>query len=607
MVVDYPACASLTALAFAQAERMGDRPLLWAKRGEAWQTQSWAAVAEQVRLLAGGLIALGLVPGDRVMLAAENRPEWAIADLAIMAAGGISVPAYTTNTVADHLHILENSGARFAIASTRPLAERVLAAALRSAETRTVVAMEPPPQAQSSGVQVIAWDETLRLGAGAEAEVAARAGALGRHDTACIIYTSGTGGAPKGVMLSHGAILANCLGAYHVLEHLGIGDEVFLSFLPLSHAYEHTAGLYFPLSIGAQIYYAEGIEQLASNLQEVRPTLMTAVPRLYETMRARILRAIERQGGMKARMFRRAVALGTRRAERGRLGAVDTALDAILDKLVRDKVRARFGGRLKALVSGGAPLAYDVGMFFTALGVRILQGYGQTEAAPLISCNLPTSVRLATVGPAVQGVRVHIAADGEICVQGELLMQGYWNDPDTTHRVLKPLDGAPGTVPPGIWLHTGDIGEIDGDGCIRITDRKKDIIVNSGGDNLSPQRIEGQLTLQPEIAQAMVYGDRRPHLVALLVPSDDWMQAWAAACGLPPDLEHLAAEPAFRRALGEAVERVNRELSTIEKIRRFAVSPQPFTIDNGMLTPTLKIRRHRIRELYGALLEGLYE
>jgi long-chain acyl-CoA synthetase len=597
MHVDIATCPSLPALAFGQAAHLGARPLLWARHDGAWKPLTWSQVAEAVRALAGGLIARGLQPGDRVALVSENRAEWAIADLAVMAAGGITVPAYTTNTEADHRHILDNSGARFAVVSTRALAERLLAAACRAGHPPTVIAIEPPRLAQCSGVAVLSWDEALAQGAGLAEQVAARTAALGRGDTACLIYTSGTGGAPKGVMLSHGAILCNCLGAVHLLEDLGIDDNVFLSFLPLSHAYEHTAGQFLPLAAGAEIYYAEGIEQLASNLAEVRPTMMTAVPRLYETMRARILKGVARQGGIKARLFAHCLALGSRRAEGKRLGPLDRLADLALERLVRDKVRARFGGRLKAMVSGGAPLAYDVGLFFTALGVRILQGYGQTESAPVISCNPPGRVKLETVGPPLTGVDLRIAADGEIQVRGELVMQGYWNDADATRAAIGP-DG---------WLHTGDVGEVDGDGYLRITDRKKDIIVNSGGDNISPQRVEGLLTLQPEIAQAMVWGDRRPHLVALLVPAEDWAQAWARQHGHAADPAGLASVPEFRSALGAAVDRVNRSLSAIEKVRRFAVIAEPFSVDNAMLTPTLKIRRHVIRQTYADTLAGLYE
>jgi long-chain acyl-CoA synthetase len=596
-MVDLRACPSLTAMFFQQAERLGDRPFLWGKREGRWQPLSWRRAAALVTLLAGGLRALGLSPGDRVVLAAENRPEWTLADLAIMAAGGVTVPAYVTNTVADHLHILDNSGAVMAIASTRTLAEKVLAAACRADRQPAVIAIEPPSLAQATGVALHSWADVLGLGQGREPEVARQVAATRRHHTACLIYTSGTGGAPKGVMLSHGAILHNCHGAFRLLRELGLGDEVFLSFLPLSHAYEHSAGLYFPIALGAQIYYAEGVEHLAADMAEVRPTIMTAVPRLYETMRARILKTVQRSTRLRRRLFEAAVALGAKRyRNNGRLGPLEALLDRLLDRLVRRQVRRRFGGRLKAFVSGGAPLPPEIGLFFTALGVCILQGYGQTESAPVVSCNPPKRVRLETVGPPLDGVCVRIADDGEILVQGELVMQGYWNDARGTAEALR--DG---------WLHTGDIGEIDPDGYIRITDRKKDIIVNSGGDNVAPQRIESFLTLQPEIAQAMVHGDRRPHLVALLIPDREWTAAWARQNGCAEGLEQLVEHPGFRRAVAQVLERVNAQLSPVEKVRRFILAAEPFTVDNGMLTPTLKIRRHKIREAYGAALDALYD
>ncbi|MBC7953608.1 MAG: long-chain fatty acid--CoA ligase [Rhodospirillaceae bacterium] len=595
MVIDTSACKSITAMFLQQAERRGDRPFLWAKRNGAWTGQSWAEVKADVLALGAGLRALGLKPGDRVMIVSENRPEWAMADLAIMAAGGISVPAYVTNTSADHLHILNNCGARFVVTSTRALTEKVLGAAAQTGCPPTIIAMDPPEVKQSNGPGLIAWADAVALGRGFEDQLVETIEATGRGDTACIIYTSGTGGAPRGVMLSHGALLADCWGAWYLLESIASDDEVFLSFLPLSHSYEHTVGLMFPISLGAQIYYAESIDQLANNMAETHPTIMTAVPRLYESMRARILHGVSRKGGMTEKLFMLAVTLGAKRYTKGRLGPVDGLLDRVVDKLVRAKVRARFGGRLKALVSGGAPLSYEVGLFFTALGVRILQGYGQTEAGPAISCNPPTKIKIDSVGPPLAGIEVRMAEDGEILVRGEVVMQGYWNDPAGTAHAIR--DG---------WLHTGDIGVMDADGYIRITDRKKDIIVNSGGDNISPQRVEGFLTLQPEIAQAMVMGDRRPHLVALLVPDAAWAEEWARAHGKSGDLAELLDDPDFRRAMGDAVERVNKTLSTMEKVRRTLLTPEGFTTENGMLTPTLKIRRHVIREKYGERLEGLY-
>ncbi len=599
-MLDVRASTSLPAMFMDQADRMADQPFLWGKSGGAWRSMSWQAVASSVLALAAGLEALGLEPGDRVALVAENRAEWAIADLAIMAAGAISVPAYTTNTVADHLHILDNSGARLVIVSTRQLAERVLAAASRADRAPTVIAMEPPPLSQSPGVELQSWDAVMAMGRrnGGDDAIRRRIAGLRRADTACLIYTSGTGGVPKGVMQSHGAILHNCRGAMEVLKELGLGDNVFLSFLPLSHAYEHTAGLYFPIAIAAQIYYAESVEQLAANMAEIHPTIMTAVPRLYESMRARILKGLARVGRLRRYLFLAALDLGTRRIERGgRLGPLDSLADLVLERLVRDKVRARFGGRLKAFVSGGAPLSPEVGTFFLALGVRVLQGYGQTESAPVISVNRPGRIRIDTVGPVIDDVEIRIADDGEIQVRGELVMQGYWRDPETTAAAID-ADG---------WLRTGDIGVVDPDGYVRITDRKRDIIVNSGGDNVAPQRIESFLTLQPEIAQAMVHGDRRPHLVALVVPDRDWAEGWARAQGRDPSPASLIHDPDFRREMARVIDRVNAQLSPVEKIRRFLLTAEEFSVENGTLTPTLKIRRHKIRESFAVSLEGLYE
>jgi len=595
--IDYGACQSLTAMVFDQAEKLGDRPFLWRKSEQQWRALSWKEVAASIETLARGLVAAGLKPGDRVLLVSENRPEWLIADVAIMAAGGITVPAYTTNTIADHRHLLNNSGAKMAIVSTRPLAERVIGAALTADHDCAVIVIDPLNLRQDPGIELKSWDEVAAAGAASDISIRERVALQRRTDTACLIYTSGTGGAPKGVMLSHGSILANCLGAHDVIAEIGFGDDVFLSFLPLSHAYEHTGGQFFPISIGAQIYYAESIEQLAANMAEVHPTIMTAVPRLYEMMRGRILTALSRQGGMKAKLFLWAVAIGSKRYEHPRqLTIVEKLADLVLDKLVRAKVAERFGGRLKALVSGGAPLNYEVGLFFTALGVRILQGYGQTEAGPVISVNPVKAIKIESVGKALTGVEVKIAADGEILVRGEGVMQGYWADEEGTKRAIR--DG---------WLHTGDIGLIDSDGYIQITDRKRDIIVNSGGDNISPQRVEGFLALQPEIAQAMVYGDRRPHLVALLVPDAEHARHWAEMRGKRGRLTDLIHDGEFRKHLSDAVDRVNQHLSPIEKIRRFAAIADPFTVDNEMATPTLKIRRHVIKAHYEDLLKGLYE
>ncbi len=575
---DWP---SLPAMFFAQAARLAPKPFLWAKHGGAWRALSWGEVAQKARTLSRGLTALGLKPGDRVVLVSENRPEWLIADIAIMAAGCITVPAYVTNTADDHLHVLNNSGARIAMVSTTRLAQRLLPAAVRAGQLETVIALEKPELDQSLGVDLRTWQEIEDLGASAD-EGAGGAGEEGgaepiagkREDTACIIYTSGTGGAPKGVMLSHGAILSNCANTRSILRHLHFHNDVFLSFLPLSHSYEHTAGQFLPIIVGAQIYYAEGADTIAANMAEVRPTLMTAVPRFYETLQQRISHGVNRTGGYRKKLFDRTLELGRARYLAPQsLGLGARITDAMLSLLVRRAIRRRFGGRLKAFISGGAPLNYEVGMFFTALGISTLQGYGQTETAPVVSCNPPERIKLETVGPPLPDTEVRIAEDGEILVRGELMMQGYWQDPEATAAAMS--DG---------WIHTGDIGAFDDDGYLRITDRKKDIIVNSGGDNVSPQRIEGILSLEPEIAQAMVYGDRKPYLVALIVANAD-------ADG----------------GIGDAVKRVNDKLSPLERIRHFAIADEPFAIANGQLTPTLKIRRHVITETYRGNIEALYK
>lgn len=596
--LDYDAVANLPTLFFDQADRYGDAPFLWAKRDKQWVSQSWREVSIQVARLAAGLKARGVNKGDRVVIVSENRPEWMIADLAIMAVGAIMAPCYATNTVQDHTHILSDSGAVAAFVSNEALAKRLLPAAANTG-VRQVFAFDAFTPTTDHGVQVTPMATLLQEGAalGEVETIRDTAKDIPRDALSCIIYTSGTGGAPAGVMLSHGALICNAKGAEDLLHNLpgfAIGKEIFLSFLPLSHAYEHTVGQFVPISIGAQVYYSEGIDKLIQNIEEVRPTIMTAVPRLYESIRGRILRGAEQAGGLKEKLLHKTVDIGRRRyLDPNALSLGDRLLDPILDKLVRKKVSMRFGGRLKAFVSGGAPLNQDVGRFFTALGVKVLQGYGLTESAPVVACNIPTKNKLHTVGPPLCDVEVKIADDGEILIKGELVMMGYWGQPDRTAQSVK--DG---------WLHTGDIGNLDEDGYVQITDRKKDIIVNSGGDNVSPQKVEGVICLEPEILQAMVYGDKRPHLVSVIVPDPDWTADWRAANDI--DEEDLASNEAYRKALQDALERVNKNLSVIERVRRFTIANEAFTTDNAMLTPSMKIRRHVIRETYGEDLEALY-
>ncbi|MBS41141.1 MAG: long-chain fatty acid--CoA ligase [Rhodospirillales bacterium] len=588
---------NLIELFYDKVLKKGDAPFLWSKKGSTWQSVTWEEAAKRVASLADKLKTLGVKPGDRVGLVSESRPEWPIADLAIMAVGGITVPAYVTNSISDHKYILEDSQAIGVIVSSTNIAKNVLPAAEKVASLKFAISFDPKLEVQTDRISLHSLDTIVNSCTDTAAILDNAIESISRDETACLIYTSGTGGTPKGVMLSHGAILCNCIGSIDLLQEMGLGDEVFLSFLPLSHSYEHTAGQFFPIMIGAQIYYAEGIDKLAQNMEEVHPTLMTAVPRLYEVMHDRIRKGVKQAGGISEKLFNKTIQLGRKKYEKpASMSLSENLQNVVLDKLVRSKVKGRFGGQLKALVSGGAPLNYDIGIFFTALGIKLLQGYGQTESAPVISCNPPSDNRIDTVGKPMKGVDCQIANDGEIIVKGELVMQGYWNNLEATGEAIK--DG---------WLHTGDIGEFDGDGYLKITDRKKDIIVNSGGDNISPQRIEGMLTTQPEIGQAMVYGDRRPHLTALIIPDAEYAAAWAKENGhSKTNLEFVVEQPDFKKVMVKAVDRVSNNLSGIEKVRRFTLSHEAFTIDNEMLTPTLKIRRHIIREKFFEKLEALY-
>ena len=586
---------NLVTMFFARAHDGGDAPFLWHKEGGRWVSQSWAETARQVASLATALKHIGLKSGDRVMLVSENRPEWCISDLAIMAAGCVTVPTYITNTERDHTHIIENSGARAVIVSNAKLARTLMPAVVRASQAQIVIGIEEMRVAQSGEVAFHDWQSLINRHPSEPDAVALEAN-FAREDLACIIYTSGTGGAPRGVMQHHGAILHNVAGCTRIIsEDFGWEDEVFLSFLPLSHAYEHTGGQHFPIGLGAQIYYAEGLEKLASNIEETKPTIMVVVPRLFEVLRTRISKAIEKQGGLPDYMLRRAIDIGARDYE-GKSRLIDKPMKLLLNRAFKPKIAQRFGGRIKAMVSGGAPLNPEIGVFFQSLGLTFLQGYGQTEAAPVISCNRPSAgLRMDTVGPPLPDTEVRIADDGEILVRGELVMHGYWRNEAETARVLK--DG---------WLHTGDIGLIDDKGRIKITDRKKDIIVNDKGDNVAPQKIEGMLTLQPEIMQAMIWGDRRPYMVAAIVPDPEWTQEWCAKNGDVCNFASLAQNHDYRAALGRAVERVNAELSVIERIRRFLIADEPFAIENQQLTPSLKIRRHVLREVYGERLDALY-
>ena len=550
----YPQWPNLSAMMFGLARGWPGRPMLRHWRDEAWHGVSWGEFARRAASVARGLRAAGVSAGDRVLIVSESRPEVPILEVALMAIRAVPVPGYVTNTPEDHAHLLRDSGARVAVASTAALADRVLAGAALTGGLDRLLCMQPGRGLLFS---------TLEADRAAPDDIAAEADEIPAGALACLIYTSGTSGLPRGVMLPHRAILSNCRGAFELVRPLRLRNETYLSFLPLSHSFEHTVGQFFLPSLGTEIVYSRGVEHLAADMLAVRPTIMAVVPRVLEVIRARVLQQVGRQPAWKQALFHRALATGLRRVE-NRATLADRIAGPVLDRLALRPVRARFGGRFRAAMSGGARLDPEIGRFFRALGPVVMQGYGQTEAGPVISASSPDDPEIGSVGRPLPGVELRIAGDGEILVRGDLVMDGYWGQPAATAEVIR--DG---------WLHTGDLGRIDARGLLTITDRKRDIIVLSGGENVSPARVEELLMREPEISQAVVFGDGQAALSALLVPAED----------------------GDARSVGSAVARANARLSTTERIRRHSLVP-PFTVENGLLTPSQKIRRAQVLRIF---------
>ena len=596
MSVNFDNFNSIISLFHHKSESLGNKPYLWKKINEEFVSLSWEQVRRSVDSIAKGLLDLGILKGDRVVILSENRPEWQIADLAIMSIGAISVPVYTTSTTNDYSHIINHSGARCMIISSHELCIKALPALEKSNQCKNVIKINEDDNKYKEPINIINWNSLLKNNTNGDFNFEEETKSTKRSDTACIIYTSGTGGNPKGVMLSHGAMLTNCSGAQELLKNLLHGmDEIrFLSWLPLSHSYEHTLQ-FFTLGIGAQVYYAEGIDKLVVNMGEVSPHFMTAVPRFYDSLHTRISQGLKKQGKLSQTMFSTTLKLGKKKYFGEKMSFIENITNNLMDKIVRKKVNKRFGGSLKALISGGAALNFEVGLYLTALGLPLLQGYGQTETAPVASANPPEKVKLDTVGPVFKGTKVKIADDGEILVSGENVMNGYWNDPEATAATL--VDG---------WIHTGDIGEFDDEGYLKITDRKKDIIVNAGGDNISPSRIEAKLDIEPEIAQSMLYGDFKNYLVAVIVPNKEQAVIWAKENNKDEDLNKLIKDDEYIKKIKDVVDKINQNLSVIEQVRKFILIDHEFTIENSMMTPSMKVRRFKVKEKYKDNLEKLY-
>ena len=596
MSINFDNYQNIVSMFFEKSQEMKTKPYLWKKNNNIFESLSWEDVELSVKSIARSLIDLGILKGDRVVILSENRPEWQIADLAIMSIGAITVPVYTTSTTADYSHVINHSGARCMIISSHELCVKALPAVESSADCKNVIKINDDDKSYSNPVNILKWNDLIKNQENNNYVFDEEIKSIKRTDTACIIYTSGTGGNPKGVMLSHGAMLSNCTGAQILLKNLleGMDEIKFLSWLPLSHSYEHTLQ-FFTLGIGAQVYYSEGIDKLVVNMGEVSPHFMTAVPRFYDSLHTRISQGLKKQGKLSQTLFAATLRLGKKKYNGEKLSFIENLTNNILDKLVRRKVNKRFGGSLKALISGGSALNFEVGLYLTALGLPLLQGYGQTETAPVVSANPPEKVKLDTVGPLFHGVKVKIADDGEILVSGENVMNGYWNDPDATSKTL--ING---------WIHTGDIGEFDEEDYLKITDRKKDILVNAGGDNISPSRVEAKLDIEPEIAQSMLYGDFKNYLVAVIVPDKDFALNWAKENSKDQSLESIVKEDDFNKVIKEVVNKVNKNLSVIEQVRKFILIDHEFTIENSMMTPSMKVRRFVVKDKYGDQLEQLY-
>ncbi len=524
---------------------------------------NWLNVSEKIELLANYLKEQKVQKGDRIMLVSEGRPEWMISDLAILANGAITVPNYTTYTQKDFEFILNDCEPVGLIISNEKLYKTILnASKVINFNFKFIISFDELNNIQN--IKNIKNQNHKNINCNAT-----------RKDPACIIYTSGTQGNPKGVVLSHGGILANCEDAVNLVQKLNIEQPRFITWLPLSHSYEHTVQ-FVQISLGAKVFYSPIIEKLLENIKIVKPHIMTAVPRFYNNLYNKMNASVKKSSKIKRSLFYKTLELGGKTFNKEKLSFIENIINKILEKLVRKKVIKNFGGNLKAFVSGGGPLDKNVGLFLNALGLKTLQGYGLTETSPVVSCNPVNKIKIETVGTIFSNNEVKIADDGEILVRGENVMLGYWKNNDATNQVLKDN-----------WLYTGDIGEIDSDGYLKITDRKKDIIVTVGGDNISPSKIENLLCLHDEIEQAYVHGDNKKYLSCLIV--------------LNKNFENN------NKKIKELIEITNNELTLVEKIKKFKVIEEEFTIENELLTPTMKIRRHKIKTKYKNILENFYK
>jgi len=533
---------------------------------------TWGETSISIQKLAK-VLKDNIVEGDRCLLVSENRPEWLIADLAIMLANGITVPAYTTYTEKDYKYLIEDCEPSTIIVSNDEMHDKLKNIIKEKDFIKKVIVFDELKKIEQKA-KYLKFDSIINNKLNEKDKIKNKN--LKRNSAACIIYTSGTSGNPKGVILSHGGILNNLEGAQEILKPLINKRPIFLTWLPLSHSYEHTVQ-FAQIAVSAKVFYAEKIEKLLENISQAKPTIMTAVPRFYQNLYNKINMNMKKATGLKAKLIKLTINLGKKKLLGEKMDFSEKTLNSLVNVLVRKKVKKQFGGNLKAFISGGGALDKEIGEFLNSIGLPTLQGYGLTETSPVVSCNPIYKIRVETVGPPFKGNQVKIAEDGEILVRGENVMLGYWNKKEDTEKILK--NG---------WLYTGDIGEIDPqNGYLKITDRKKDIIVSAGGDNISPAKIENQLTNSPAIEQSMVFGEGKNYLVALIVPSKEFLGQ--------------------KDKIKEVIDEINKNLTLVEKIKNFSLLNENFSIENGLLTPTMKVKRNKVIEKYKNILENFYK
>ena len=564
---------SLTELFFYQAKKqIPESVFLEWLNPKNKKTFTWSETLSNIYKFAK-ILKVYVKKDDRCLLVSENRPEWFVSDLAIMISNAITVPAYITYTENDYKYLIEDCEPSIIIVSNNEMHKKLQKTIKEKSFIKKVITFEKIDGADYEN-KYIDFNSIVKTNLLENDKINNLN--LKRSSPACIIYTSGTGGSPKGVILSHGGILNNCEGACEILKPLINKRPVFLTWLPLSHSYEHTVQ-FTQIAVGAKIFYAEKIEKLLDNILEAKPTIMTAVPRFYQNLYNKINMNMKKQTGLKAKLIKATIFLGKKELLKQKMTISEKLLNLIVNVLVRKKIKKQFGGNLKAFVSGGGALDREIGEFLNAIGLPTLQGYGLTETSPVVSCNPIHKIKVETVGPPFKGNQIKIAEDGEILVKGENVMLGYWNKKDETEKVIK--DG---------WLYTGDIGEIDPqDGYLKITDRKKDIIVSAGGDNISPAKIENQLTNFSAIDQCMVYGDGKNYLVALIVVNKEFKKQ--------------------KEIINKIINEINNNLTLVEKIKKYHLTNESFSIENGLLTPTMKVKRNKVITKYKSILENFYK